>query len=394
MNVHYITNEPCFNTTAYPTCRAWSRDSRYIFVESDRARPDGTKKPVERQLLKIDAQTGETAHLATLELEDTKPYGAGHIRCSTQFHFDYAPEANVLVYYDMTGHNLYLVDADTGKSARILHEPEGTIGDPPGITPDGKRVVYYVIYPSIANRFLSGRTSVVFYLDVDPEKMQALGEPKVVTAYAGRVSDKALKDRFPGGIIVNHCQVNPKDPEHFCFAHEFGGRPPEASLTYTRTWENRGGIDRPVYRSRAGEWETHELIGPLGKSLYFVQNWGISRVDFADKIKHAIYDNKEGLNPCHITVSPDEKWIAADMWDHLDKPDENGCFRSGILLIEAATGKSKVLCRINRGQSHPLHPHPNFSPDGAKVAFTVAEGTNRGQVAYVDISDVIKNWGK
>jgi len=187
LEIHYVTSEPCLNTIAYPTCRTWTADGKCLFIESTRPRPDGTQVPHERQLLKINIETGEAAHLATLEVEDTKQYGVGQVGASSQYHTDYAPEANVLVYYDMTGHNMYLLDVATGRSNRILHEPEGTIGDPPAITPDGTRVVYYVLYRSIANRFLSNVTSVIFALDVDPKTLEAVAEPKIVTAYAGRV---------------------------------------------------------------------------------------------------------------------------------------------------------------------------------------------------------------
>lgn len=292
-----------------------------------------------------------------------------------------------MVYYDMTGHNMYLLDVATGKSNRILHEREGTIGDPPAITPDGKRVVYYVLYPSVANRFLSRLTSVIFALDVDPNTLEAVGEPKVITTYPGRIVEGR-----PHGVIVNHCQVNSKDHDHYCYAHEFGGTRTDGSLVLTRCWENRNGIDRPLDRPLNLEGQTHEVIGPLGTSLYFVESWHVSAVDFATYRKRQICEDS-ALRPSHITVSPDEKWIAADMWGG-SEPLDDGLFHSGILLIEAAIGKMEVLCRFPRGRGHPRHPHPNFSPDGTKIAFVVADGPKNSQVAYVDISDVIENWGR
>ena len=385
LEIHYVTSEPCLNTIAYPTCRTWTADGKCLFIESTRPRPDGTQVPHERQLLKINIETGEAAHLATLEVEDTKQYGVGQVGASSQYHTDYAPEANVLVYYDMTGHNMYLLDVATGRSNRILHEPEGTIGDPPAITPDGTRVVYYVLYRSIANRFLSNVTSVIFALDVDPKTLEAVAEPKIVTAYAGRVVEGR-----PNGVIINHCQVNPKDRDHYCYAHEFGGTRTDGSLTLTRCWENRNGIDRPLDRPTERQGQTHEVIGPLGTSLYFVENWHVSAVDFATYQKRQICEDS-ALRPSHITVSPDEKWIAADIWGGKE-PLDDGLFHSGVLLIEAATGKIEVLCRFPRGQGHPRHPHPNFSPDGTKIAFVVADGPDTSQVAFVDVSDVIENW--
>ena len=41
--MHILTDTPGINTIGYPTCKTWSRDSRSLFVESSRPRPDGTK---------------------------------------------------------------------------------------------------------------------------------------------------------------------------------------------------------------------------------------------------------------------------------------------------------------------------------------------------------------
>lgn len=391
--LHYVTSQPCMNTIGYPTCHTWSRDGEHLFIESGRPRPDGTRPPIERQLLKLNIETGEAVHLASLEVEDTQSYGQAHMRTSTQYHADYAPEADVLVYYDMTGHNMYLMDAATGRRERILHESEGTIGDPPAITPDGKRVVYHVFFPSIANRFMSAVTSVIFSLDVDPKTLKAVSEPKIITVYPGRTVQGPAAEKFTKGIQVNHSQVNPTNPDHYCYAHEFGGMNTDGSLVLTRTWDNLDGIDRPVCRLKPGEWHTHEVIGPKGKALYFVENWGVASVDFETREKRTVYKppTETGPRAWHITVSPDEKWIAADMVADGDA-DADGNYHSGIVLIENATGKSKVLCHIPRGKSHPRHPHPNFSPDGKRIAFVVPDGKENSQVAYVDIADVIARW--
>ena len=43
ITMHIVTDTPTINTIGYPTCKTWSRDSRSLFVESSRPRPDGTK---------------------------------------------------------------------------------------------------------------------------------------------------------------------------------------------------------------------------------------------------------------------------------------------------------------------------------------------------------------
>ena len=56
---------------------------------------------------------------------------------------------------------------------------------------------------------------------------------------------------------------------------------------------------------------------------------------------------------------------------------------SGVLLVDIETGEQRILCRFPRHQKHPGHPHPNFSPDGTKIAFTIADREN-SQVAVAD----------
>ncbi len=385
--MHIVTDTPSINTIGYPTCRTWSRDGRSLFVESTRPRPDGTSHLGERQLLRVDIADGKVAHLATLEAEDVAPYGAAHLRVSSQYHADYAPEANTLVYYDMTGHNMYLLNLDTGKRARILHEPEGTIGDPPSISPDGTRVVYYVFYPGIENRFFTGRNTVVFALDVDPAACKAVGEPRIVVAYSGRKGPK-FAENTRDQVHVNHCQINPANKDHISYAHEFHGFGVDGSLMKTRLWQVMadGTDNRPLDRQKPGDGHTHEVFGPKGKNLYFVSRGEVYAIHLATGKKRLVFDAIEH-GACHITVSPDERWIAADMFSGTDK-DEHGNPMSGVLLVDTKTGKQQVLCRFPRGNRHPQHPHPNFSPDGTKIAFTIAEGPN-SQVAWVDISDIL-----
>ena len=59
--VTFMTGPEHMNTLCYPTCRSWTRDSRYLLIESTRPGLDGTHDPLERQLLMADTQTGDGA---------------------------------------------------------------------------------------------------------------------------------------------------------------------------------------------------------------------------------------------------------------------------------------------------------------------------------------------
>lgn len=382
---HVITDTPGVNTIGYPTCRTWSRDSKSLFVESSRPRPNGESHPGERQLLRIDIADGKVTHLATLEAEDVAKYGKAHRVISSQYHADYAPMADILVYYDMTGHNMYLLDPNTGRRERILHEPDGTIGDPPSISPDGTRVVYYVIYPAVENRYFTDLVSVIFALDVDPVSLKPAGEPRVVEAFPGRKGSTYAENQRDQ-VHVNHCQINPANKDHISYAHEFHGYNVDGSLDKCRLWQVMvdGSGKRPFVRQQPGEGHTHEVFGPKGDTLYFVSNGEVYSADFTSGKKKLVFDARK-YGACHISVSPDERLIAADLWLN-EGNDEHGNPISGILLADTATGDQRILCRFPRLPKHPGHPHPNFSPDGTKIAFTIADGPNT-QVAYVDLAE-------
>lgn len=387
--MHVVTDTPGTNTIGYPTCRTWSADGKSLFIESSQPRPDGTAVRGERQLLKVDIADGKVTHLATLDAEDVAQYGKAHRIISSQYHADYAPLANLIVYYDMTAHNLYLLDLDTGKRERILHEPEGTIGDPPSISMDGTRIAYYVIYPAVENRFFTDLNSVIFVLDVDPATLKPVSEPRVVVAFPGR-KGSTYADNPNDRVHVDHCQINPCNKDHISYAHEFHGRNVDGSLLKTRLWQIMadGTANKPFCRQNPGEGHTHEMFGPKGKTVYFASIGYVFSVDFDSGEKTMVCDARK-YGACHIAVSPDERWIAADMWLG-EGNDEHGNPISGILLVDTKTGKQAVVCKFPRLQSHPGHPHPNFSPDGTKIAFTLADGPNT-QVAWVDVSEIMRD---
>jgi len=60
------------------------------------------------------------------------------------------------------------------KQGVVLTETEGTVAGPPTIASDGTRVAYWVMYPR-RRTILRDYTTVIFALDVDPAKCEAVG---------------------------------------------------------------------------------------------------------------------------------------------------------------------------------------------------------------------------
>lgn len=381
--VVFLTCPDRMDTLYYPTCRSWTRDGRYMLLESDRPRPDGTSRPLERQLLAADAETGDLLWLATLEVESTSAYGPNHLRISSQYHADYCPQTHRIVYYDMTGHRLYLLDLGTGERRPLWHMTSGTIGDPPSIAEDGSRIVFYAAHPGPPETdWFTGETFTIYALDLEPASGEPRGRPYVITSYAARKGANYVenpRDR----IHINHCQVNPANPDEVSYAHEYGGSPADGSRAKSRLWFTRvdGGGEGPLTPTPAGRWHTHEVWGPLGEWIYYVDGGDVARIHVASRRIEKITD---GMEPraSHLTVSRDEATVVVDSFTSLGE-DGDGNTVYPLVTVDVATGRSEVLAGQAGGQGHPRHPHPNLSPCGTKVGFTVAVGAKNSRAAFV-----------
>jgi hypothetical protein len=320
-------------------------------VEGGGPGPDGKLTPGARHLMAIDVRTGEKKHLLT----EICPQADNH---AGSFMFDYAPRANCMAYVDPTAHEIRLLNLDTMKTGRILHEPEGTIGAPLSIASDGTRIAWWAMFPSKANRFFDDYITAIFTIDVDPAACRAAGEPRIAEAYPRR--------KLPGwdqnpvrGIHVNHPQ-----------------------LWHTRIDED---CKQPLIRQPAGLDFTHEVIAPDGKSLIFPYMMGVGQV-FFDTLERRSLFYQPDCCPGHLTVSPDGRWIAGDTWGRWKK---DGKEWQTVMMLEVSTRRFAHLCWFNHS-----HPHPNFSPDGRMIAFSFRDEDNHQQVAVIDVSRVQKNWDR
>ncbi len=377
--IRTVTRGPLPSNHAYPTCRTWSRDSRRIFVESGRPDPATEGKTVSH-VLAIDIESGQS--------EDLTPSGGGG-----SYGFDYAPDAECIVYQDAAGKKLHLLNLRTRQTGVIAEEPDGTICGPPSIARDGTRVAYWVMLPSVENRFFDNYTTAILAVDVDPAACKAIGGPRIVEAYPRRKGPTWTKDRTRDAVHVNHPQINPANKDHIVYSHEMLGSRPDGTVARCRLWQSM--IDesekRPLVRQPAGLDFTHEVIAPDGQSLIFPYMLGVGQVFFDTGRVRSIFYNPHGC-PGHLTVSPDMKWIAGDTWgpwtDAAGKPVQS------IMMFDVPTRRCAHLCWIPRSKGHPGHPHPNFSPDGTKIAFSMLDDHGVCQVACIDVREVQRNWDR
>jgi hypothetical protein len=382
--IHMVT-EGAHHNHAYPTCRTWSRDGRQVFAESRGPGPDGDPNRGEIHLVAIDVETSLQRHLATI------PPIPGYDHATAYYVFDYAPAANCIVYQDQAGKHLHLLNLDTGKSGVVYHEPEGTIREPPTIATDGTRIAWWATFPSIENRFFDNYVTVIFALDVDLVTCRTVGEPRIIDVYPRRKGKTWTREKPRDGVHINHPQINPRDKDHICYSHEMLGAEPDGSVAMSRLWHVRVDESRkePLIRQPAGLHFTHEVIAPDGKSLIFPYMFGVGQVFFDTGEARSIYYNRDCC-PGHLTVSPDQKWITGDTWG--DWIDPQGRRVQSIMMFDVATRKCAHLCWIPRAAGHPGHPHPSFSPDGTRIAFTMLDDQGVCQVAYIDVRDVQRRW--
>jgi hypothetical protein len=242
----------------------------------------------------------------------------------------------------------------------------------------------------VESDYFSGRTSGVFTLAIDPVSGRALGTPKLVHAFPWRKVHSVVGPADTQLVLVNHVQFNPVDSTKIMYAHE-GQYVRDGAYEDTRIWNINadGSDDHPLApQMEVGKVYSHEIFGSSGKYIYAYWSGSVARIEVATGAFKAIYEMQGALRDQHVGVSPDEKWVACDIGRGLGW-DTYGNQIGGLFLVEVATGKPTFLAAFPCGASHPRHIHPNFSPDGTKVGFTLAEGPTFSQLAYIDVSKIV-----
>ncbi|MFI4910401.1 MAG: hypothetical protein ACIAQZ_01900 [Sedimentisphaeraceae bacterium JB056] len=387
--LNYLTNNQYMNTSCYPHNRGWSNDGNYIFIESDRPRPDGQPSTgntvgdyhfIERQLLAVNVNNGDIYWLGSIEVEDISQYGVNHVSMSSQYHIDYSPGADILVYYDMTGHRLYTLDLDTGNRNLIWHSEYATLGDTPSISWDGRAVLVYACSAKPTDSsFFSGKTTSIYKIRLNTETGEAIGLPKLVYSYSNR-SDISQDSE----INIGHVIIDPMDVSQMTFCHGYSGSA-DGSVQKRRVWY--GKTDGSLIKSLTDTQniDTHEMWGFSNRYSYFVRikssGSSIQKLDVLNGGLEEVFSSTS-LAIIHIGLDKAENLFVFDTFNSLiDDYTRN----IGIWLYNRAEASLIQVASQIGGVNHPRHPHPILRPDGKMIAFNVGVGIDDSQVVVVDI---------
>lgn len=90
------------------------------------------------------------------------------------------------------------------------------------------------------------------------------------------------------------------------------------------------------------------------------------------------------LHPC---ISRDGKWLCADRISYLGVD-----IQEGVVLIERATGKAKLIATTGTCKSGADHQHPSFNRRGDMIRFSNPDENGNAQVCTIDLRQVMEDW--
>ncbi|MGI2296859.1 hypothetical protein ACRRU2_21675 [Paenibacillus sp. GXUN7292] len=324
---------------SYFTVMSWRADSRHIIaaIDVDAATMKGT-------MLDVDT-TGDSCWGTLLHKE---------MLC-----FNGLATADDMYYYSI-GADIFELALKSGERRLVASHPQGcAFLEPLSITNDKSCLGVY---------WENNGVFTIGTVDVADGKVRTVIEPGFAKPYS----------------VANHAMINPVYKEQLFFAHEG-----DTEQIYDRIWSvhTETGEAVNLYKqqwlpdgSAHGEYIGHEMWSYDGKWLYFVRyahsplgSSGIYRVK-RDGSKSE-YINGD-FRYWHACPSPDGRYIVADTLLDEGKGSE-------IVLIDLKTGSSCKLCRVNRWNRHPGHPHPAFSPDSRKIIFTHADENNDLRIGII-----------
>jgi oligogalacturonide lyase len=194
---------------------------------------------------------------------------------------------------------------------------------------------------------------------------------------------------------LGHAQICPADENLIFYIHETEGD------AFQRTWmfDVKERYVRPYYVEHPSEWITHEVWAADGTEMALMKLDPACPVDGEKGETHSgniIIGDKDGrhfdvvasstqlLHPC---ISRDHKWLCADRISYLGTR-----VQEGVLLIERATGKSRLIATTGHCKTGADHQHPSFNRKGDQILFSNPDENGIAQVCVIDLKQVWQNW--
>ena len=180
---------------------------------------------------------------------------------------------------------------------------------------------------------------------------------------------------------LGHAQICPTDENLIFYIHETEGD------AFQRTWmyDVPERYARPWYVEHPNEWITHEVWAADGSEMAFMKLRG--RILIGDKDGRHFDQAAESEQLLHPCLSRDKKWLVADRISYLGVT-----VQEGVVLIERATGKQKLIATTGSCSSGADHQHPSFNREGDMVLFNNPDENGIAQVCTIDLKQVLKDW--
>ena len=191
---------------------------------------------------------------------------------------------------------------------------------------------------------------------------------------------------------LGHAQICPTDENLIFYIHETEGD------AFQRTWmfDVKERYVRPYYVEHPNEWITHEVWSADGKEMAMMKLDPAGFVSEGQHMGRVIVGDKDGrhfdvaassaqlLHPC---ISRDRKWICADRISYLGTR-----VQEGVVLIERATQKAKLIATTGSCKTGADHQHPSFNRRGDQILFSNPDENGIAQVCVIDLKQVLADW--
>ena len=327
--IRRYTEGPERNAKLYFTSENFSVDDRYFFFNKNQ-----THGCNDGGCYRVEVQTGEMSMVT-----DASCLG-----------FALDREKN-LAYVCKNDHEVYVVDLDDNSQQKIGELPAG-----------GRLTSHFTAADT-------GRIACSYHL---PNKLYAL-----IIIDPGKPCEIVYRSDYRLG----HAQICPTDENLIFYIHETEGD------AFQRTWmfDVPERYVRPYYVEHPDEWITHETWAADGSEMAFMKLRG--QVMIGDKDGRHFDKAAESEQLLHPCLSRDSRWIVADRISYLGVE-----VQEGIVLIERATGKQKLIATTGSCKSGADHQHPSFNRAGDMILFNNPDENGIAQVCTIDLKQVFKDW--